>query len=72
MSSKILIVAEHDGTKLNVSTAKCVSCARALAGAEITVAVCATDAAAVAAQAAQLAGVSRVRSTDRSKISNLL
>jgi electron transfer flavoprotein alpha subunit len=58
--SKILIVAEHDGAKLNVSTAKCVSCARALAGAEITVAVCAVDAAAVAAQAAQIEGVARV------------
>ena len=60
MSAKVLIVAEHDGSRLNVSTAKCVSCARALAGAEIVVAVCAADAAAVAAQAAQLAGVSRV------------
>jgi electron transfer flavoprotein alpha subunit len=60
VSSKILIVAEHDGAKLNASTAKCVSCARALAGAEITVVVCAVDAAAVAAQAAQLAGVALV------------
>jgi len=60
VSARILIVAEHDGSKLNPATAKCVSCARALAGAEITVAVCATDAAAVAAQAALLAGVSRV------------
>jgi electron transfer flavoprotein alpha subunit len=60
VSAKILIVAEHDGGRLNVSTAKCVSCARALAGAEIAVAVCAADAAAVAAQAAQLAGVTRV------------
>ena len=60
MSAKILIVAEHDGARLNASTAKCVSCARALEGAEIVVAVCAADAAAVAAQAAQLAGVSRV------------
>ncbi|MGB6604100.1 MAG: electron transfer flavoprotein subunit alpha/FixB family protein [Steroidobacteraceae bacterium] len=60
MSAKILIVAEHDGARLNPSTAKCVSCARALAGAEIAVAVCAADASAVAAQAAQLAGVSRV------------
>ncbi|HXZ59680.1 MAG TPA: FAD-binding protein [Steroidobacteraceae bacterium] len=60
MSAKILIVAEHDGAKLNVSTAKCVSCARTLAGAEITVVVCAADPAAVAAQAAQLAGVARV------------
>jgi len=60
VSADILIVAEHDGAKLNLSTAKCVSCAKTLAGAQITVLVCAVDAAAVAAQAAQLAGVSRV------------
>ncbi|HYL00051.1 MAG TPA: electron transfer flavoprotein subunit alpha/FixB family protein [Steroidobacteraceae bacterium] len=60
MTVKILIVAEHDGARLNVSTARCVSCARTLAGAEITVAVCAADPGAVAAQAAQLAGVARV------------
>jgi electron transfer flavoprotein alpha subunit len=60
VSAKILIVAEHDGTKLNVSTAKCVSCARAVAGAELTVVVCATSAAPIAAQAARLAGVARV------------
>ena len=60
MTAKILIVAEHDGAKLNPSTARCVSCARALADAEITVVVCAAEAAAVAAQAAQLAGVGRV------------
>jgi electron transfer flavoprotein alpha subunit len=62
--SKVLIVAEHDGAKLNVSTAKCVSCARAIPGAEITVVVCAVDGAAVSAQAAQLAGVSRVLRVD--------
>jgi electron transfer flavoprotein alpha subunit len=60
VSARILIVAEHDGARLNPSTAKCVSCARALAGAELAVVVCAADATAVAAQAAQLAGVSRV------------
>jgi electron transfer flavoprotein alpha subunit len=60
MSAQVLIVAEHDGAKLNVSTAKCLTCARGIAGAEIAVAVCAVDGAAVAAQAAQLAGVSRV------------
>jgi electron transfer flavoprotein alpha subunit len=60
VSASVLIVAEHDGGKLNPSTAKCVSCARALAGAQLTVVVCAADAAGVAAQAAQLAGVSRV------------
>jgi electron transfer flavoprotein alpha subunit len=60
VSARILILAEHDGTKLNPSTAKCVTCARALADAEITVVVLAADAAAVAAQAAQLTGVARV------------
>jgi electron transfer flavoprotein alpha subunit len=60
VSAKILIVAEHDGGKLNQSTARCVSCARSLAGAEIAIVVCAADATQVAAQAAQLAGVSRV------------
>ncbi len=60
MTVKILIVAEHDGAKLNQSTARCVSCARAVSGAEIAVAVCAADAAALATQAAQLAGVNRV------------
>jgi electron transfer flavoprotein alpha subunit len=60
VSARILIIAEHDGEKLNTSTAKCVTCARSLAGAEIAVAVLAADAAAAAAQAAQLAGVGRV------------
>jgi electron transfer flavoprotein alpha subunit len=60
MAVKVLIVAEHDGTKLNQSTAKAVTCARGIQGAEIVVAVFAANAAAVAAQAAQLAGVTRV------------
>jgi electron transfer flavoprotein alpha subunit len=59
-ASKILIIAEHDGAKLNASTAKCVTCAAGIAGAEITVAVFARDASAVAAQAAQLKGVAHV------------
>jgi len=63
--SRILVIAEHDGTHLNVSTAKCVSCARAIADAEITVLVLAADGAAVAAEAAQLAGVARVVHVDR-------
>jgi electron transfer flavoprotein alpha subunit len=60
MNAKVLIVAEHDGTKLNPSTAKSVTCARGIPGAEIVIAVCAADATAVAAQAAELAGVTRV------------
>lgn len=63
--AKVLIVAEHDGAKLNASTAKCVSCALGIAGAEITVAVLAADGAAVAAEAARLAGVARVLRADR-------
>jgi len=72
MSSKILIVAEHDGTKLNQATAKCVTCAKGIAGAEITVVVCAADAAAVAAQAAQLAGVSKVLTVENPVNAHLL
>lgn len=64
MTHKILIVAEHDGTKLNLSTAKCVTCARAIPDAEITVAVFAADGAAVAQQAAAIAGVAHVLRID--------
>ena len=58
--SKILIVAEHSGGKLNPATAKCVHCAAGIAGAEIHLVVFAADAAEVATQAAQVAGVSKV------------
>jgi len=58
--SKVLIVAEHDGTTLNSSTAKCVTCAHSIPGAEITVVVCAADASAVAVQAAGLQHVAKV------------
>jgi electron transfer flavoprotein alpha subunit len=58
--SKILIVAEHAGGKLNPATAKCVSCAAQVSGAEIHIAVLAADAGAVATQAAALAGVAKV------------
>jgi electron transfer flavoprotein alpha subunit len=60
MAAKVLIVAEHDGIKLNPSTAKSVSCARSIGGAEIVVAVFAAQPDAVAAQAAQVTGVTRV------------
>jgi electron transfer flavoprotein alpha subunit len=64
VTARILIVAEHDGTRLNPSAAKCVTCAHSLAGAEVTVAVFAAGPAAVAAQAAQLSGVTRVLAVD--------
>ena len=58
--AKILVVAEHANGKLNPSTAKCVSCAAGIQGAEIDVAVLAADAAAVAKEAAAIQGVKRV------------
>ena len=58
--AKVLIVAEHLDGKLNASTAKCVTAAQALSPEAIDIVVLAADPAAVAAEAAQLAGVSRV------------
>lgn len=57
--SKILIIAEHDGQLLNLSTAKCVSCAQAIGG-EIDIAVLGKSAEGIANQAASLTGVSTV------------
>jgi electron transfer flavoprotein alpha subunit len=70
--TKVLIVAEHDGTKLNPATAKCVTCARGITGAEITLVVCAADAAAVAAQAAQITGVTKVLTVENAANAHLL
>jgi electron transfer flavoprotein alpha subunit len=61
--SKILVVAQHGGGKLNAGTAKAVSCAQKIGG-EIEVAVFAPDGASVAAEAAKIAGVTRVLQVD--------
>jgi electron transfer flavoprotein alpha subunit len=58
--SKVLIVAEHLDGKLNSATARCVSCAQALGAASIDIVVLSDAPDAVAAQAAQIAGVSKV------------
>ncbi len=58
--SRVLIIAEHLGGKLNGSTAKCVSAAQALKPDSIDVAVLSDAPDAVAAEAAQIAGVARV------------
>ncbi|WP_240095721.1 electron transfer flavoprotein subunit alpha/FixB family protein [Thermomonas flagellata] len=58
--AKVLIVAEHQDGKLNPATAKCVSAAQALSPEAIDIVVLATDPAAVAAEAAQIAGVTKV------------
>jgi electron transfer flavoprotein alpha subunit len=59
--SRILIIAEHLNGQLNQSTAKCVTCASKIAGASIDIVVLAADPAPIAAQAAAIAGVARVR-----------
>jgi len=64
--SRVLIIAEHDGKTLNPATAKCVTCAHLIPGAEITIAVFAADASAVAAQAARLQHVARVLKVENS------
>mgnify|MGYP001823345683 CR=1 FL=1 len=66
--SNILIIAEHDGTSLNISTAKCVSCAAAIGG-EIDIAVFGSGIDAVAAEAATLDSVSRVVAVDADHLS---
>ncbi|WP_407352667.1 electron transfer flavoprotein subunit alpha/FixB family protein [Luteimonas sp. R10] len=58
--SNVLIVAEHLEGKLNGSTAKCVSAAQALKPDAIDIVVLAADPAAVAAEAAKIAGVRKV------------
>jgi len=58
--SKILVVAEHDGSSLNPSTAKCLACAVEIPDAEIDVAVFADGGGEIANAAAQLDSVSKV------------
>jgi electron transfer flavoprotein alpha subunit len=64
---KVLIIGEHDGKALNPATAKCVTCAKAIPNAEITIALLGADTAAVAAQAAGVAGVKSVVRVDRAE-----
>ncbi len=58
--SRILVIAEHDGSTLNASIAKTVACAAQIENAEIDVLVLADAAGPIAAEAASLASVSRV------------
>ena len=58
--SKVLIIAEHLNGKLNSATARCVTCAIAIKADSIDVLVLSDAPDAVAAEAAQIAGVSKV------------
>src|SRR5580704_177294 len=64
---KVLIIGEHDGKTLNPATAKCVTCAKAIPDAEITIVLLGADTAAVAAQAAAVSGVKSVLRVDRAE-----
>ena len=65
--SKVLIVAEHDGTALNPSTSKTVSCAQSLNADAIEIVVFGHTVDAIATQAAKLNGVTRVLTCDRAE-----
>ncbi|HMB42291.1 MAG TPA: electron transfer flavoprotein subunit alpha/FixB family protein, partial [Luteimonas sp.] len=58
--TRVLVVAEHQNGKLNASTAKCVSAAKALQPEAVDVIVLSDDPAAVAQQAAGIEGVTTV------------
>ncbi len=63
--SRILIIAEHDGSAINPSTAKTIACAAEIDGGEIDVAVFASDAASVAAEASKIDSVARILTIER-------
>ena len=65
--NRILVIAEHDGHNLNLSTAKTVSCAVAIGG-EIDIAVIGNGIQGVAAEAAKIAGVKRVLTIEASHL----
>ena len=65
--SKILVVAEHDGSVLNASAAKTVACASSIDGAEIDVLVLGSSTGDIAAEAAKLDGVARVLTVERAE-----
>ncbi len=61
---RILVIAEHDGTTLNRSTSKCVSCAASFQNDGIDVAVFAENGESLAEVAATIGGVSKVLQID--------
>jgi electron transfer flavoprotein alpha subunit len=62
--SKILVIAEHDGNSLNLSTAKTVACATEIEAAEVDILVLGASVEGPASEAAALAGVSCVRTIE--------
>ena len=67
----LLVLAEHDNTRLNAATAKAVTAAKAIGG-DIHVLVAGSGAAGVAAEAAKLDGVGKVLLADAPHFANAL
>ncbi len=65
--SRVLIIADHDGAHLGAGAARCVTAAGKFAAAEIHIAVLASPAAAIAAEAAALSGVAKVLTVERTE-----
>ena len=70
--SNVLIVAEHLDGQLNPSTARCVTAAVEIKAESIDILVLAADGAAIAAQAAEIAGVNRVLTVTRAENAHAL
>jgi electron transfer flavoprotein alpha subunit len=68
--SKVLLVAEHLSGKLTAATAKCVSAALALQPESIDIVVLAAEPTAIAAEAAQLAGIAKVLTVENAANAN--
>src|SRR5271167_3247406 len=64
---KVLIIGEHGGNTLIPATSKCVTCAKAIPEAEITIVLFGADTSGVAAQAAAVSGVKTVLRIDRTE-----
>ncbi|TDU32272.1 electron transfer flavoprotein alpha subunit apoprotein [Panacagrimonas perspica] len=69
--SKVLVIAQHADGKLSAAVSKTVSAAVAIGG-EVVVAVFAVDGAAVAAEAAKIAGVTKVLTVNNAANEHLL
>jgi len=69
--SKVLVIAQHADNKLSAAVSKTVSAAVAIGG-EVVVAVFAVDGAAVAAEAAKIAGVTKVLTVNNAANDHLL
>lgn len=65
--NEVLVIGQHDGNFLNPVTARCVTCAKCIPDARITVVLFGADTAAVASQAAALTGVDSVVRIDRAE-----